>query len=420
MVHLLETNNILVNKLSLNIRTSPEAHERRNISEIIKSMIYSRICDCLHTHIDWHTFIWGGTFSSEDGNVNGIAASAGKPDNLAVWAASVYHKDRYMSRRRWKYFFGIRQHSDCELTLSYAKCYNDHMAGSINAPKPLYLSRDQLPDIFFNAPEIQCMCGKRVYPTLALELNAATLPEFIDCLQDESRTMPMILITCADYIYPEPLMDQMMGNAVIYWCDDAYLITRLNALLPDNMKTPWDSVHIFIPIAFPAAYHPVYPYSEIYQMGKDAFIAGLIQAHCRSMHHEERKAFLTVDDVNRIRNQEYISSLLRQQSSQSAEIADLKARLEEKTLAAQAFSDELGQLKAKPFDAVIAEYEELLTDSMAETDNLKRGVSALSERLYSTMGIGFKPDASEPVALLQELSQAIYSALACASSRKQS
>lgn len=100
MVHLLETNNILVNKLSLNIRTSPEARERRDISEVIKSMIYSRICDFLHTHIDWHSFIWGGAFSSDDGNVNGIAASAGRSDDPAVWAASVYHGDRYMSRRR--------------------------------------------------------------------------------------------------------------------------------------------------------------------------------------------------------------------------------------------------------------------------------------------------------------------------------
>ena len=382
-------------------------------------MIYSRICDCLHTHIDWHAFICGGRFSSDDGTVNGFAASACKPDNPTVWAASIYHRDKYMPRRRWKYYFGIRQHSERKLTLSYAKCYNDHMAGSINAPKPLYLTRDQFPDIFFDAPGIKCMCGKQVYSTMPLELNTVSFSEFIECIRDESRTIPVFLITCADYIIPEPLMDQVIGNAVIYWCDDVSLITRLNALLPENMATPWDCVHIFIPIVSPDAYHPIYTYSEIFQMGKNEFIAGLIQAYCRSMHHEERKAFLTVEDVNRIRNQEYISSLQWQCSSQSAEIADLKTHLEEETLAAQAFSDELSQLKAKSIDATIAEYEQLLSDSMAEADKLKQGISALSERLFSTMGIGFKPNTHEPVALLQELSQAIYGALACASSRKQ-
>ena len=418
VVHLLETNNILVNKLSLNIRTNPETNDRRNILDVIKSMLYSRICDCFHTHIDWRTFICGGTYSSNDGSVNGVSASADRIDNSSYWASSLYHRDKYMSRRRWKYYLGIRQHSENELILSYAKCYNDHMAGSISVPKPVFLSRDRFPDFLFDAPEIQCMCGKQVYSSLALELNSATLPEFVDCLQDESRTMPIILITCSDYIHPEPLMDLLMGNAMIYWCDDANLIMRLNTLLPENMTTPWDCVHIFIPITSPAAYHPVYPYNAIYQMGKNEFIAGLIQAHCRSMHHEERKSFLTIDDINRIKNQAYISNLLRLHNSQTAEIAELKVRCEETTHAAQALFDELNQLKAKAFNATIVEYEELLSDSIAETDNLKRGISSLSERLYSTMGIGFEPDINEPVALLQELSQAIYSALACVSSRK--
>ena len=85
----------------------------------------------------------------------------------------------------------------------------------------------------------------------------------------------------------------------------------------------------------------------------------------------------------------------------------------------KAVSDELEQLKSNSAEKQIREYEELLAASMAETDSLKKGISSLSERLFSTMGTGFRPDDTESIPILQELSHAIYTVLANASSRKQ-
>ena len=386
---MLETSNILVNKLTLNIRRSPNAPEQRNITDIVKSMIFHHICDFFQAQIDWHSFIWGGTFSSSDSNVNGIAASAHTTDGHPVWAASVYVKDKFVSRRRWKYYFGIRQHSEGDLSLSYAKCYYDHMAGSVSNPKPLRLSRDSFPDLFFFDSSIQCMCGKQLFPTLPLELNGATFRDFVDCIQDDTRSEPVILITCADYIVPEPLMDQLLGNAVIYWCDDADMISQLNNTLPKDMSTPWDSVHVFIPLSSSTAYHPVYTYDEIYHMGKHDFLTGMTQAYCRSMHHEERKSFLTVEDVNAIRSQTIISHLIDQRNAYESQVTELAKQLKQQTILTGTVSNELQRLKDKSYDAMIAEYEQLLNDTMSETDNLKVGISALTERLISTMGIGF-------------------------------
>ena len=414
---MLETSNILVNKLTLTIRKSSNVREQRSITDIVKALIYHQVCKCLETHIEWRSFIWGGSFSSSDNIINGIASSTNDADGHSVWAANLYVKDRYMSRRRWKYYFGIQQHSDDELSLSYAKCYYDHMAGSINRPKPLHFNRDQIPDAFFFDPSIQCMCGKQPYPCLALELNGTTLPDFVDSVQDVIRTEPIILITCADYITPELLMDQLMGNAVIYWCDDASMISRLNATLPEDMSTPWDCVHIFIPLSSHAVYHPIYTYDDIYRMGKQEFISGLIQAYCRSMHHDERKKFITIEDVNNIRNQVLISRLIEQKQSSEDRIAELTVQLRQQSMIAQEANEALEHYKHNSNETTIAEYEALLTDVMTEADNLKQGISALSEKLFSTMGIGFKPDDAPQIALFQELSQAIYSALACAASR---
>lgn len=416
---MIETSNILVNKLTLNIQRNAQIPEQRDIADIVKSLIFNRVCECLQTQIDWQTFIWGGAFSGKDGSVNGIAASARNQEGFAIWAACVNCKDESMPRRHWKYYFGIRQRSQAKLTLSYARCYCDHMAGSIIMAKPISTIRDPFPDIFFYTPGIQCMCGKRVYSNTAIELNKATLPDFVDSVQDNTRNIPVILITCPDYIVPEPLMDQLQGNAIIYWCDNAELISRLNMLLPPNMKTPWDSVHVFIPIVSPKPFHPIYTYDDIYRMGRKDFIAGLLQAHCRSMHSEERKAFLTVDDVIGIRAQYHIAQLTQQCKSQSAEISRLRTDAKEQLQIIKAVSDELEQFKSNSSEKQIQEYEEFLAASMAETDSLKKGISSLSERLFSTMGTGFRPDDTESIPILQELSHAIYTVLANASSRKQ-
>lgn len=146
-------------------------------------------------------------------------------------------------------------------------------------------------------------------------------------------------------------------------------------------------------------------------MGIDAFLRGLYQAYCTSMRSEEKRGFLTVEDIYLHRDQAQIATQIEQLESQKAEIKRLSTQLQ----SLQKQHEESGN-QANP--TLIGEYESLLGDVMAEVDALKSGISALSTRLYSNMGIGFKPDESESIPLLQELSHAIYSALACANSRK--
>ena len=146
-------------------------------------------------------------------------------------------------------------------------------------------------------------------------------------------------------------------------------------------------------------------------MGVDAFLRGLHQAYCASMRSEEKRGFLTVEDVYRRLAQAQAGRLAEQLDAQKAECGQLNAQI-------QTLQEQLAESKAHANPALIGEYESLLTDAMAEADALKSGISALSTRLYSSMGAGFKPDESGSIPLLQELSHAIYSVLACERSRK--
>ena len=84
---MIETSNILVNKLTLIIQRNVQVPEQHDIADIVKSLIFNRVCECLQTRIDWRTFIWGGAFSGKDGSVNSISASARNQEGFAIWCS---------------------------------------------------------------------------------------------------------------------------------------------------------------------------------------------------------------------------------------------------------------------------------------------------------------------------------------------
>lgn len=407
---MLDITNVLVHKLTLPVTLSPNLNQTRNASEIVKDILHSRLESTLGLHIPRVCFGMGGKFSSEDNTVNLQAASL-QAGETGIWAMRLQQKDPKIIRRRWVYHASMRIVSSEHLTLYYAKCCYDHTAGSVLPPREIPLELDQLLDPLFFSNEIRCMCGSFPFPCESQELSYTSLAEFIHLLEDEDRTCPLLLISCPDVLAPEVTADILLGNAVVYWCADEEVFSRFNELVSDNLQTPWDSVRSFLPLGKSESYHPCWMYEDIQRMGVDAFLRGLYQAYCTSMRSEEKRGFLTIEDVYLHRDQAQIATQIEQLESQKAEIKRLSTQLQ----SLQKQHEESGN-QANP--TLIGEYESLLGDVMAEVDALKSGISALSTRLYSNMGIGFKPDESESIPLLQELSHAIYSALAYANSRK--
>lgn len=119
---MLETTNILVNKLTLRILRSEENTDSLEVSSLILNTVFRQICSCFDTMLEWRAFAKGGSYSNADNSLRGISALTQTEDGTVYWASHFFVKDRHYSRRRWKYYWAIIQSSDNEAKLYYAKC----------------------------------------------------------------------------------------------------------------------------------------------------------------------------------------------------------------------------------------------------------------------------------------------------------
>ena len=214
---MLETTNTLVNKLSLKLCRHLGHDSDQAIGLTVLEILYQQICQALNVTIEWRSFARGGYFASADGMFRGLAASSEAKDGEMLWAATLIFKDYQYARRRWKYYIALNQYRKDECAFYYAKCCYDHMAGSIKNPRPIASPRDTLPDALFYSANIICMCGLQPYPVTAMELNPVTYPDCLASICDETRPIPIMLITCPDVIAPEIMLDRTLGNLVVYW-----------------------------------------------------------------------------------------------------------------------------------------------------------------------------------------------------------
>ena len=413
---MLEASQTIMNKLVLHIVKNEKVPSELSLPELVWGALADQVGKMFGLCTTWETFTHGGQFSDADHFSRAQTALAKFGNESMLWALHLQCKDAVVTRRRWIYQVGFLQASSDKIVLYYAKSYYDHMAGSIMQPKAVPMSLDKFPDCLFFDKHINCMCGDNALPLEPLELSHSSIPDFIFSLQNDQRTIPIVLITCTWALIPEEIQDIMRGNAIIYWCDDANVVMRLNALLPGTMFTPWESVHIFVPLRGERQFHPVYLYEDIHRMEEINFIYGLYQAFCQSLRSEDKRNFLTISDVQKTRDKTLLDKLIAQSETHVRESKELKEKivcLEGKVVS---LTEETQRLHSQKAD--IAEYESLLNDTMKETDALKNGISALSAQLYSTMGIGFQPNKTEKIAQLQELADAIYACLACVRSKK--
>ena len=415
---MLDISHTLVHKLTLHITRKPNSSSDISTIDAVKGILCDRIAELWNLSVDWHVFANGGRFASLDETVKVQTASLNASGFASLWAMYINVKDADLSRRRWVYYLGLRTEDDDSVTFYYAKCCYDHMAGSISECRPIPLQRDAFPDPLFYSAYIQCMCGKHPLPEEPQILNHSTLPMFIELLQDEERTQPLFLITCPWYLSPEMLFDFIMGNAIIFWCEDSSVVMRLNAMLPGSMYTWWDSARIFMPLTAEKAFHPQYTYEEIHRMGRDNFIDGILQAYCQSMRAEERRNFVTLNDVFLTKSKAINNAILAEKQALEERIAVQDAALEQQKKKFEALQEQMTQLSSSPKPIDTDEYEALLEESMNETDSLKQGIIQLTARLCSDMGRTFKPDPNESIALLQELSNSIYACLKCVRSAR--
>lgn len=396
----------LIHKLSLQIACR-ENDSPFSAAELAKGVLYDRLSEKYGLDSDWRYFSIGGSLSSADEGLKGRSVSA-KTEDESIWAASFSVRDAEIARRRRNYFLCLRAQNEREATLYYAECYSDHMAGSIAETKPVGTTPDALPEALLFHRQIKCLCGRRTLPCEAQALTHSNLPDFLGLLQDNMRKQPVFLICCAEEISPEKLNTLLRGNAAVYWCAHFDVLARLNERMPRIFYTAWDSIRIFMPDAGEDTFHPTYSSEEIRRMGIERFSAGLKQAYCQSLRAEERKNFLTIDDVRLIQRRQQMDALTVQLAQKNERIAVLGKRVQALETANAALEDRL-RLHSENKDAL--EYEALLSEAMRETDTLRQGAERLNAQLCSDMGAGFQPDPAEPSTIIGELAYTIYACL---------
>ena len=411
---MLEISRNLIHKLITRITRHPDAETAISLDDLIKGVICDQLNSLFQISSPWPVFQKGGSISSDDGNALGKIASVQTNDDSSMWALTLRVKDSDISRRRWIYYIGLRSSEDNSVTLYYAKCCYDHLAGSINAARSIQNIRDPFTDPLFCNEHFRCMCGKYPLPLEAVMLTHTTLPTFINHLQDETRAIPLILISSPWKLSPETLQDRMLGSAIVYWCEDASVAMRLNSILPRNMYTPWESVRIFLPLTGASVFHPLYTYDDIRSYGEN-FASGLVRAYCQSLRSEDIRNFITIDDIIRIRERQQIASLTDQLKIQKSEGQELQEQYEILKTANAAMEKQLAILEKRPD---LDEYERLLDDTMKELDALKKGMTDLSAMLYACNGETIETDTCSDNPYVQELANALRTHLSCAMRRK--
>lgn len=212
-VSMLDTMNVLVNKLSLQISRAAEGD--MSILDSVRHLLHEQICDGFEICIPWQTFTRGGKFRSQDNMINAQIASV-TSESRVLWALKLQMRDAALAKRLWTYHLGIRVFDQDSLYLCYARCCYDHLAGSIYSSRTFPLSADPLPEPLLFSPDLRCMCGKTVFPVEPLELRCDTVSDFLECFGDPQRTHPLLLITCADAVSPAQAAELLLGNAIVY------------------------------------------------------------------------------------------------------------------------------------------------------------------------------------------------------------
>ena len=84
---MLETSNVLVNKLCMRIVRGDDTSGDLGVGDIVLGMLYKQIGQIFDIIFDWRTFLRGGSFITTDNRVKGNIQTAQTADERTFWAA---------------------------------------------------------------------------------------------------------------------------------------------------------------------------------------------------------------------------------------------------------------------------------------------------------------------------------------------
>lgn len=174
----------------------------------------------------------------------------------------------------------------------------------------------------------------------AIMLIPQWIDRFLELLYDGGRSLPVIMITCPDLISPGELQRQLLGNAIVCFCDDPNTIFLLNDRLPPSCSVPLDSIRTYLPFTRDERRQPVHPIialPDIQRLGSQEIYAAFRQAYCENLRASERSAFITVDTCRTVQMERKQAALCQRLVRADADLRGMKKDLSASRIAANPF-----------------------------------------------------------------------------------
>ncbi len=323
------------------------------------------------------------------------------------WATLIRIHDAALRRRNWTVRIGLTRHNASSVTLYHAVSYSDHQAGSFSDFRPPILTPPLLPQLLLSHPGLRCQSGRYTLSDAPCALTGSDIEEFVHLLYDQSRTLPIALITCPDLVSPSALCRLALGNLIVCWLDDLQAFDLLCDRLPQNLLFPWDSVKVFLPFSKGECFHPVLRPEGIQRMGGQEALAGIYRAYCTCPTGEERRAFIDLDAVYSLLRSQSIAGMkeqLDQLRNRTDQLERENDRLHEQCIAAESARQALEEKLAA---SDIPTYEALLEESTENAEQLRSGIQIFTEALYSKSDSALSEQCRSEVPALKQLAEAI-------------
>ena len=330
---------------------------------------------------------------------------------LRQWAMKLTYRDALVRRRKWQLHIGIDLKDANSAILYYALMYSDHMAGSFSSHKPPFISSPPFLSSLNQNPRLLCCCGSYQLPPGAIAIDEQNFQSVVSILRDPMRELPVVIIGCPDLVSPSLAEKMLVGNAVVCWLDDMDLLESLNDALSPQVYMEWDSIQVVLPQVAEQSQHLGFSVADVSRLGRDAVLAMLRQAYCESLRGEERRSFVTVDDIFRQRDRQFSLHLQKQLADTTSECNRLHAEISALKAETDAKHSQAGDADSKTSERELADCEALLNEALEQYDSLRSGVLNLTQRLYGSIGQSFVPD-EKGEACLCDLERSIFVNLA--------
>lgn len=416
---MIETTFKLAQKAALRIKPAHDNHPSFRLMEFLQGIIYDHIRKEYAFEVNWERFC--AYYQEETSDQTKRVQTAiiydetnGQPQK---WAMKLTYRDSFVRRRKWQLHLGIEMKDAKTAIVYYALMYCDHMAGSFSTLKPPVITPPALLLSLNQNPRIMCCSGSFQLPFGAIAIDENNLQTALSIMLDSARELPVVLITCPDLVSPATAERMLIGNAIVCWVDDMNLLDSINAALSPQIYVEWDSIQIMLPQMAEQSQHLCFGVTEVSRLGGNRILSLLRQAYCESLRGDDRRAFVTVDDIFRQRDKQLSASLQKRLIDALAECNRLSAD----NTTSSAENGELRQqnatLSSKEQRQDISSYESLLSESMEQYDRLREGVLNLTQRLYGSIGQDFVPSESGE-ACLCDLERSIFINLAAKQGKK--